>query len=85
MDREWRKLESAMQKHGHIEEVMDMSMGPEMTPAGKSRLLGLEETKTHPPIPFMGALTVGLPQLNLRPVVVRAYVMQETEDGIVQG
>ena len=33
----------------------------------------------------MGALTVGPPQLNRRPGEVRAYVGQESEDGVIQG
>ena len=47
VDRERRKPESAMQQHGRIEEVPEVSMGPETTPAGKLRQLRLEETKTH--------------------------------------
>ena len=60
-------------------------MRPETTPAGKLRQLRLEETKTHLQTPFVGALTVGPPQLTLRPGEVRAYVAQESEDGVIQG
>ena len=59
-------------------------MGPETMPAGKLRQLRLEETKTHPQTPFVGALTVGPPQLNLRPGEVRALVAQECKDGVIQ-
>ena len=62
-----------------------MSMGPETVLAGKLRQLRLKETRNHPQTPFMGALTVGPPQLNLRPGEVRAYVAQESEDGVIQG
>ena len=82
VNRERRKPESAMQQQGRIEEVTEVSMGPEMTPAGKLRQLRLEVTRTHPQTPFVGALTVGPPQLNLRPGEVRAYVAQELEDGV---
>ena len=85
MNRERRKPELAMQQQGRIEEVTEVSMGPETTPAGKLRQLRLEETRTHPQAPFVGALTVGPPQLNLRPGEVRAYVAQELEDGVIQG
>ena len=69
---ERRKPESAMQEPGRIEEVTEVSMGPETAPAGKLRQLRLEETKTHPQTPFVGALTVGPLQLNLPPGEVRA-------------
>ena len=85
VERERRKLESAMQQHGRIEEVTEVSMGLETTPAGELRQLRLKETKTHPQTPFVGALTVGPSQLILRPREVRAYVAQESEDGIIQG
>ena len=85
MDREWRKPESAMEQHGRIEEVMEVSMGPETTPEGRLRQLSLEETKTHPQTPLVEVLTVGSPQLNLRPGEVRAYVVKESEDGVIQG
>ena len=85
VDRERRKPESAIQQHGCIEEVTEVSMGPEMTPAGKLRQLRLEETRTHPQTPFVGAVTVGLLQLNLRPGEVREYVAQELEDGVIRG
>ena len=83
VDRERRKSESAIQQHGCIEEVMEVSMGPETTPAAKLRhwQLRLKETKTHPQTPFVGALTIGPPQLNLCPGEVREYVAQESEDG----
>ena len=60
-------------------------MGPETTPAGKLRQLRLEETKTHPQTPFVGALTVGPSQLILRLGEVRVYVAQESEDRVIQG
>ena len=85
MDRERRKLESAMQQHGRIGEVTELSMGPETMPSGRLRQLRLEETKTHPQTPFVGVLTIGLPQLNLRPGEVRAYLAQELEDGVIEG
>ena len=85
VDREWRKPESAMQQHGRIEEVTEVSMGPETTPAGKLRQLRLEATKTHPQTPFVGALTVGPSQVILCPREVRADVAQESEDGVIQG
>ena len=85
VDRERREPESAMQQHGRIEEVTEVSMGPETTPAGKLRRLRLEEMKTHPQTPFFCALTVGPSQLILRPGEVRAYVAQESEDGVIQG
>ena len=85
VDRERRKPESAMQQHGRIEEVTEVSMGPETTPAGKLRQLRLEETKTHPQTSFVEALTVGPSQLLLHPGEVRAYVAQESEDGVIQG
>ena len=85
VDRERRKPESAMQQHGGIEEVTEVSMGPETTPVGKLRQLRLKETWTHPQTPFVGALTVGPPQFNLRQGEVRAYVAQESEDGVIQG
>ena len=74
-----------MQQQEPIEEVTEVSMGQETTPAGKLRQLRLEETRNHPQTPFVGALNVGPPQLNLRPGVVRAYVAQESEDGVIQG
>ena len=37
-----------MKQQGRIEEVTEVSMGPETTPAGKLRKLRLEETRTHP-------------------------------------
>ena len=85
VERERRKPESAMQQHGRIEKVTEVSMGPETTPAGKLRQLRLEQTKTHPQTLFVGALTVGLSQLILRPGEVRAYVALESEDGVIQG
>ena len=85
VNRERRKQESAMQQQGRIEEVTEVSMGPETALVGKLRQLRLEETKTHPQTPFVGALTVGPSQLNLQPGEVRAYVAQELEDGIIQG
>ena len=85
VDREQRKPESAMQQHGRIEEVTGVSMGPETTPVGKLRQLRLEERKTHPQTPFVGALTVGPSQLILHPGKVRAYVAQESEDGVIKG
>ena len=85
VNRERRKPESAMQQQGRIEEVMEVSMGPEAAPAGKLRQLRLEETRTHTQTPFVGARTVGPPQLNLCPGEVRAYVAQESEDGVIQG
>ena len=60
-------------------------MGPETTTAGKLRQLRLEETKTHTQTPFVGALTVGASQLNLRSGEVIAYVEQESVDGVIQG
>ena len=84
VERERRKPESAMQQHGRIEEAREVSIGPETTPAGKLRQLRLEETRTHPQTRFVGALTVGPPQLNLCPGEVRAYVAQESEDGVIQ-
>ena len=84
-DRERRKPESAMQQHERIEEVMEVSMGPEKTPASKLRQLRLEETNTNPQTPFVGALTVGPSQLILLLGEVRAYVAQESEDGVIQG
>ena len=60
-------------------------MGPATTPAGKLRQLRLEQTRSHPQTPFRGALTLGPPQLNLRPGEARAYVAQESEDGVIQG
>ena len=83
--RERRKLESAMQQKGRIEEVTEVSMWPETTPAGKLRKFRLKEKRTDPQALFVGALTVGPPQLNLRPGEVRAYVAQESEDGVIQG
>ena len=85
VNRERRKLQLAMQKQGRIEEVTEVSMGPETALAGKLRQLRLKETRTHPQTPFMGALTVGPPQLYLRPGKVREYVAQESEDGVIQG
>ena len=85
VNRERRKPESAMQQQGRIEEVTEVSVGPETTPAGKLRHLRLGETKTHPQTPFVVELTVGPPQLNLLPGVETAYVAQESEDGIIQG
>ena len=85
MDRERRKPDSAMQQHGRIEEVTEVSMGSETTLAGKLRQLRLEATRSHPQTPFVGALTVGPPQLNLCPGEVRAYMAQESEDGVIQG
>ena len=85
VDRERRKPESPMQQQGRIEGVTDGDMGPETTPVGKLRQLILEETKTHTQTPFVGALTVGPLQLNLRPGEERAYVAQESEDGVIQG
>ena len=85
VDRERRKPESAMQQHGRIEEVTEVSMGLETMPAGKLKQLRLEETKMHPQTPFVGALTVGPSQLILHPREVRAYVAQESEDGVMQG
>ena len=85
VNRERRKPESAMQQQGPIEEVTEVSLGPETTPAGKLRQLRLKETMTHPQTPVVGALTVGPPQLNLRPGEVRAYLVQESEDGVIQG
>ena len=85
VNRERRKPESAMQQQGCIVEVTEVIMGPEMTPGGKLRQLSFEEMKTYPQTPFIGALTVGPPQLNLRPREVRAYVVQESEDGVIQG
>ena len=61
VNRERRKLESGMQQQGRIEEVMEVSLGPETAPAGKLRQLRLEETRNHPQTPFVGALTVGPP------------------------
>ena len=61
VNRKRRKPESAIEQQGHIEEVTEVSIGPETTPAGKLRQLTLEETKTHPPNPFVGVLTVGPP------------------------
>ena len=72
VDREQRKPVSAMQQHGCIKEVTEVSMGLETTPVGKLRELRLEETKTHPQNPFVGALTIGPSQLILRPGEVRA-------------
>ena len=85
LDRERRKPESAMQQHGRIEEVTEVCMGPETKPAGKVRQLRLKVTKTHPQTPFVEELTIGPSQLILRPGEVRAYVAQESEDGIIQG
>ena len=85
MDRERRKPESAMQQHRRIEEVTEVRMRPETTLAGKLRQLRLEETKTHPQTPFVGALTVGPSQLILFPGEVRAHVAQESEDGVIPG
>ena len=85
VDRERRKPQSAMQQHERIEEVTEVSMGPETTPAGKSRQFRLEETKTHTQTPFVGAMSVGPSQLVLRPGQVRVYVVQELEDGVIQG
>ena len=85
VEKERRKPESAMQQHGGIEEVTEVSMGPETTPAVKLRQLRHQETWTHPQTPFVRALTVGPPQLNLRPGEVRAYVAQESEDGVIKG
>ena len=84
VNRERRKPEWAMQQQGRIEEVKEVSMGPEMTPAGMLGQLRLEETKTQPHTLFVGALTVGPPQLNIRPGEVRVYVAQESEDGVIQ-
>ena len=58
LDRERRKPESVMQQHGHKEEVIEVSMGPETTPVGRLRQLRLEEMKTHLKTPFVGALTI---------------------------
>ena len=80
-----RKLELAMQQQGRKEEVMAVCMRPETTPASKLRQFRLEESKTHPQTPFLGALTVGPPQLNLGPGEVGAYVAQESEDAVIQG
>ena len=85
VDRERRKPESAMQQHGSIEEDTEVNMGPETTPADKLRHLRLEETKTHPQTPLVGALTVGPSQLILRPGEVRGYVAQESEDSLIKG
>ena len=85
VNRERRKPELAMQQQGRIEEVTEVSMGPETAPAGKLRQLRLKETRTHPQTPFVGVLTVGPPQLNLCPGEVRAFVAQESEDGVIQG
>ena len=60
-------------------------MGPETTTAGKLRQWRLEETRTHPQTPFVGALTFVPPQLNLCQGEVRAYVAQESKDGIIHG
>ena len=67
VNRERRKAETAMQQQGRIEEVTEVRMGLKTTLAGKLRQLRLEETKTHPKTPFVGALTVGPLQLNLCP------------------
>ena len=85
VDRERRKLESAMQQHGRIEEVTQVSMGPETAPAGKLRPLILKETRTLPQTPFVEALTVEPGLLNLGQGEVRAYVAPESEDGALQG
>ena len=77
MNRERRKPESVMQQHGRMEEVTEVSMGPETTPSGKLRQLRLEETKTHPWTQFLGALRC--------PGEVSAYMAQESEDSVIQG
>ena len=85
VNRERRNPESAIQQQGRIEQVTEVSMGPEAAPAGKLRQLRFEETRTYPQTPFVGALTIGPPQLNLCPGEVRACVAQESEDGVIQG
>ena len=85
VDMEWRKPEAAVQQHRRIEEVTEGNMWPETTPVGRLRKLTRKETKTYPQTPFVGALTIGLSQLNLRPREVRAYVAQESEEGVIQG
>ena len=85
VDRERRKPESAMQQHGPIEEVTEVSMGLEMALVGKLRQWKLQERKTHPHTQFVGELPIGPPQLNLGPGKVRVYVAQESEDGVIKG
>ena len=85
VDREQRKPEFAIQQHGLIDVVKEVSMDPETTPAGKLRQLRHKETTTHPETPLLRALTLGAPQLNLCPGEVRVYVTQESQDGIIHG
>ena len=59
--------------------------GAETRPAVNLCQLRLKEMITHSQTVLVGALTVGLPQLNLRPGEVIVYVVQESEDGAIQG
>ena len=85
VDRERRKPESVMQQHGRIQEVTEVSLGPETMLTGKFLQLRLEGVRTHLQTLFVGALTIRPPQLNQHPGGVRAYVAQETDAGVIQG